>query len=448
MASVNARGDTSGNGDGLHRIVVVGGGAGGLELATRLGRRLGQRRRAEVALVDATLTHLWKPLLHEVSAGTLDSHEDAIEFLAQARTHHFRFRLGRMQGLDRHGRCVHLAPLIAEGGWEVAPARTLRYDTLALAVGSTVNDFGVPGARQHCVFLDGPEEAERFHRVFFQHHLRAQAQKESSPRGWLSVGIVGAGATGVELAAELHAASRYLADYGLDRIEPGDMQVVLVEAADRVLPGLPVRVSRAIEAQLRRLGVEIHTGEQVAEVTEEGMRTNTGRFVPCRMKVWAAGIKAPDFLEDLGGLETNRINQLVVRPTLQTTRDDDIFAFGDCAQCPWVGHEGSVPPRAQAAHQQATLLARSLERRLEGRAPAEFHYRDRGSLVSLSGYTTVGNLMGNLMGEVTFEGWLARLAYRSLYRMHQRAVHGTPRTLLIMLADWFRRGAGPQLKLH
>ncbi len=444
---MNGGGETNEDG-AVHRIVVVGGGAGGLELATRLGRRLGRRRRARVTLVDATLTHLWKPLLHEVGAGTLDSHEDAIEFLAQARRHHFRFRLGRMQGLERASKRVHLAPLMAEEGWEVAPARTLGYDTLVLAVGSTVNDFGVPGAREHCVFLDGPEEAERFHRVFFQHHLRAQARKDRPPRESLSVGIVGAGATGVELAAELHAASRYLADYGLDRIAPGDMQVVMVEAADRVLPGLPARVSCAIEAQLRQLGVEILTGEQVAEVTEEGLRTSTGRFVPCRMKVWAAGIKAPEFLRDLDGLETNRIHQLVVRPTLQTTRDDDIFAFGDCAQCPWIGHEGSVPPRAQAAHQQAMLLARSLARRLDGKAPAEFRYRDRGSLVSLSRYTTVGNLMGNLMGDVTFEGWLARLAYRSLYRMHQRAVHGTPRTLLIMLADWFRRGAGPQLKLH
>jgi NADH dehydrogenase len=434
--------------EALQHIVIVGGGAGGLELATRLGRKLGRRGRARITLVDAALAHLWKPLLHEVSAGTLDSHQDAIEFLAQARAHHFRFRLGRMRGLDRRAKVVELAPIEDEEGREVVPARRLAYDTLVIAVGSTVNDFGVPGAREHCIFLDGPEQAERFHRMFFQYHLRAQTYEATPPAGLLSIGIVGAGATGVELAAELHAASRELVAYGLDRIGPGDMHVVVVEAAQRVLPALPARVSRAIEAQLQRIGVTIHTGEQVAEVTSEGMRTHAGRFIPCRMKVWAAGIKAPDFLSDLDGLATNRIHQLVVHPTLQTTRDDDVFALGDCAQCAWTGRDQPVPPRAQAAHQQAVLLAGSLARRLEGRAPLEFRYHDRGSLVSLSGYTTVGSLMGNLMGEVTFEGWLARMAYRSLYRMHQRAVYGIPRALLIMLADWFRRGAGPQLKLH
>lgn len=439
-------GDRDPGKDAPHRIVIVGGGAGGLELATRLGRRLHRRGRAEVTLVDATLTHLWKPLLHEVSAGTLDSHEDAIEFLAQARRHHFKFRLGRMTGLDRAAKQVRLAPLVAEEGWEVLPARELPYDTLVIAVGSTVNDYGVPGAKDHCVFLDAAEDAEHFHRLFFQHHLRAQSGGD--PGDELSVGIVGAGATGVELAAELHAASGQLVHYGLDRIGPHDLQVVLIEGADRVLPALPERVSEAVDKQLRSLGIRIHTGEQVAEVNEEGMRTSAGRFVPCRMKVWAAGIKAPEFLKDLDGLETSRINQLELRPTLQTTRDDDIFALGDCARCPWPGHEGPVPPRAQAAHQQAKLLANSLSRHLAGKPLRKFRYRDQGSLVSLSRYETIGNLMGNLMGDVTFEGWLARIAYRSLYRMHQRAVYGAPRTLLIMLADWFRRGVGPQLKLH
>jgi len=435
--------------DPAHHIVIVGGGAGGLELATRLGDRLARRGRARVTLVDAALTHLWKPLLHEVAAGTLDSHEDAIEFLAQARGHGFRFRLGAMDGLDRSRRRIRLAPLLDEDGWEVLPRRELGYDTLIISVGSTVNDFGVPGVKEHCVLLDTPRDAERFHRRFFQHHLRAQSgDTAEGSEELLSIGVVGAGATGVELVAELHAASRQLVTYGLDRIDPDATRLSLVEAADRVLPGLPTRVSAAIEAQLRALGVHVYTGEQVSEVSAEGMRTRSGRFIPCRMKVWAAGIRAPAFLAGVDGLDTNRINQLVVRPTLQTTRDDDIFAFGDCAECPWPATGGVVPPRAQAAHQQASLLVRSLGRRLEGKPFPEFEYRDQGSLISLSGYTTVGNLMGNLLGDVTFEGWVARLAYRSLYRMHQRAVYGLPRTVLVMLADWFRRGAGPALKLH
>jgi len=226
------------------------------------------------------------------------------------------------------------------------------------------------------------------------------------------------------------------------------MNLVLVEAADRVLPNLSPRVSHATERQLRQIGVEILTGEQVSRVTAEGIDTKSGKFVACHLKVWAAGVKAPDFLKDLDGLETNRLNQLVVRPTLQTTRDDAIFALGDCAECPWPARQSRVPPRAQAAHQQASLLAKSLVRRQPGGPLLPFVYHDRGSLVSLSRYATLGNMMGNLLGEITFEGMIARLAYRSLYRMHQMVVYGVPRMVLIMLADWFRRSVGPTLKLH
>lgn len=432
-----------------HRIVIVGGGAGGLQLACRLGDTLGRRGHAEITLVDPSLTHLWKPLLHEVAAGTLDSHADAIDFLAQALGHHFRFRLGRMETLDRARKVIRLAPVVDVAGYEVAPPQTVAYDTLVLAVGSTINDFGVPGVYEHCALLDTQEHAEHFHRSLLRRYLHAQLAEETLNEDVLSVGVVGAGATGVELAAELHAASRQLVAYGFDRIWPErDARIVLIEAAKRVLPGLPDRIACVTEERLRELGIKIHCGEQVSRVTSKGLETQSGQFIPCSMKIWAAGVRAPAFLSCLDGLENNRLNQLVVRSTLQTTACDDIFAIGDCAQCPWPGHATPVPPRAQAAQQQAVLLAHSLARIVNGKPPLEFAYRDRGSLVSLSRYTTLGTIMGNLLGRLTFEGWLARTAYRSLYRQHQRAVYGAPRTLLIMLADWFRRGAGPALKLH
>src|SRR3954469_3525448 len=117
----------------LHHIVIVGGGAGGLELATRLGDRLGRRRRAAVTLVDRSPTHLWKPLLHEVAAGSLDIHAHQLDYLAQARWHHFTFAQGALEGLDRWKHEVAVAPVLDEAGAEVIPRRTLRYDTLVLA---------------------------------------------------------------------------------------------------------------------------------------------------------------------------------------------------------------------------------------------------------------------------------------------------------------------------
>ncbi len=161
-------------------------------------------------------------------------------------------------------------------------------------------------------------------------------------------------------------------------------------------------------------------------------------------------MKAPEFLRGLAGLETNRLNQLVVRPTLQTTLDDNVFAIGDCAAAPWLGHEGAtVPPRAQAAHQQASHLVKQLKRRLRGQPLKPWTYRDFGSLVSLGEYSTVGNLMGALVGgNLWVEGLFARTMYLSLYKMHQVALHGWWKTTLGTASRWLTRGTEPRVKLH
>ncbi|WP_327438890.1 NAD(P)/FAD-dependent oxidoreductase [Pseudomonas donghuensis] len=429
-----------------HRIVIVGGGAGGLELATRLGKTLGKKGSASITLVDANLTHIWKPLLHEVAAGSLNSSEDELNYVAQAKWNHFQFQLGRMSGLDRETKQIQLAATLDEDGRELLPARTLGYNTLVIAVGSNTNDFGTLGAAQHCLFLDTRKQAERFHQQLLNHYLRAHAGDQANEQ--ISVAIVGAGATGVELAAELHHAAHELAAYGLDRIQPKDMHITLIEAGPRVLPALPERISVPVHKTLEKLGVTVMTNAAVSEVTADELRTSNGDVIQASLKVWAAGIRAPGFLKDIDGLETNRINQLVVRPTLQTTLDDNIFAFGDCAACPQPGSDRNVPPRAQAAHQQASLLAKGLKARLEGKPLPTYAYRDYGSLVSLSRFSAVGNLMGNLTGSVMLEGWLARMFYVSLYRMHQMALYGTFRTLMLMLGSRIGRGTEPRLKLH
>lgn len=429
-----------------HRIVIVGGGAGGLELATRLGRTLGKRGKARITLIDANLTHIWKPLLHEVAAGSLNSSADELNYVAQAKWNHFEFQMGRMSGLERERKCLHLAASFDEHGVELVPARTLSYDTLVIAVGSTTNDFGTKGAVEHCIFLDTREQAERFHRLLLSHYMRAHAAE--GQQGTINMAIVGAGATGVELAAELHHAARELTAYGLNGIKPENVHITLIEAGPRMLPALPERISQPVHQTLKDLGVTVLTDAAVSEVTDQGLHTKDGNFVPATLKVWAAGIRAPSFLKDLDGLESNRINQLQVLPTLQTTRDENIFAFGDCAACPQPDSDRNVPPRAQAAHQQASLLAKSIARRLEGKDLPPYRYRDYGSLISLSSFSAVGNLMGNLTGNVMLEGWLARMFYVSLYRMHQIALYGVVRTGLMMIGDKLSTSTVPRLKLH
>jgi NADH dehydrogenase len=434
----------------LHRIVIVGGGAGGLELATRLGEKLGRRKRASVTLVDKALTHLWKPLLHEVASGSRDNDSESLEYLAQARWHHFRYRVGAMDGLDREQRRVYLAPVVDEEGREVVGRRYLGYDTLVVALGSVANYFGTPGAAEHAIALDTEEQAVRFNRRMVNACIRANAQHDPLHPGQLHVAIIGAGATGVELAAELHKAMREVASFGLDNIDFDQLiRLTIIEAGPRILPALPERLSEGIADLLHELNVTIRTATRVTAVTPEGVALAGGELLPAELVVWAAGIKAPDFLAGIAGLETDRLNRLVVTPTLQTTRDDAIFALGDCACCPLPGSDTPVPPRAQAAHQQASLLVKSIRNRLAGRKLPRFQYRDFGSLVSLSEYDAFGNLMGGLIGgSVRIEGIVARLMYRSLYKMHLLALHGWTRVVLDTLARLITRRVEPRVKLH
>ncbi len=437
----------------LHQIVIVGGGAGGLELATKLGDSLGRKGKAVITLIDKSKTHVWKPLLHEIAAGSMNPEKHELVYIAQAHWHHFKFRLGSMGSLDRVNKEITIEPNYDEDGIEVIPRRTIKYDTLVIAVGSTTNDFGIKGAREHSIALDTQDQAEKFHRRLHNALLRAQTQAEPVQAGQLEVVIVGAGATGVELSAELHNTTRELAAYGLDKIDPDrDVKISLIEASDRVLPALPAKLSNSVDLELRKLRVHLYTGERVTEVTSKGVQTHSGRFIPSALVVWAAGIKAPDFLKEIDGLETNRINQLLVKPTLQTTLDESIFAFGDCAACPWIGHgQGeNVPPRAQSAHQQASLLVKSLKYRVARKTELpEFVYRDYGSLVNLGNYTTVGNLMGALSGGSLFiEGLIARTMYKSLYKLHLMALHGFWSMALQTLARMIAKRTESHVKLH
>lgn len=432
----------------LHHIIIVGGGAGGLELATHLGKSLGKKKKAQITLIDANRTHVWKPLLHEVAAGTFDAYENQIEYMAQAKTNHFDFRLGKMNDLNRETKTVFVAPTFNEKDEEIIPQRQFNYDTLIIAVGSVSNDFGIEGVSEHCMFLDTKKEAELFQNKLLEAYIKANSQNAPLKLGQLDVVIAGAGATGIELSAQLHKVSRLFTTYGLDQINPADINISIVEAADRILPGLPVSLSNATEDELNNLNINVLKNERVIKVTKTELHTDTGRIIPACIKVWAAGIKAPNFLNNIDGLETNHINQLVVKQNLQTTLDENVFAFGDCAACSLPGTDKNVPPRAQTAHQQSSLLAKSMKFRLAGKPLPNYKYIDYGSIVSLGKYSTVGSLMGNLTSSVMVEGFMARIVYLSLYKMHQFALFGFYRTMFLSIAHMFRSTVHPEIKLH
>ncbi|QQD19318.1 NAD(P)/FAD-dependent oxidoreductase [Spongiibacter nanhainus] len=423
------------------RIVIVGGGAGGLPLATYLGRSLGKKGRAHISLVDSSASHIWKPRYHEVATGAIDADLDAVDYRAHAYQNHYHFFLGAMSGVDRKQRQLILAAHTDKEGKQILPERRLDYDYLVLAIGSVGNDFGIPGVKEHCFFLDTRQQADRFHDTFLNYCL--QANYEDKP---ISIAIVGGGATGVELAAELHHAVSLLKQYGHDNLDRKRLNVQLLEAGPRLLPALKETLAANAQQELERMGVEVKVSTMVKEVHHGYMVTEDGSLVEAGLQVWAAGIKAPPLLADLD-LETTRGNLLKVNSTLQTS-DPHIYAMGDCCACP-LGEDRIVPPRAQSAQQQAQHLAKTFRRLQVGETPKAFQYRDRGSLVSLSSYSALGQLMGSLRGGNFFvEGWLARMMYVSLYRMHQAALYGWPRTLMLLLAGRFNRLLRPRLKLH
>ena len=436
----------------MQRIVIIGGGAGGLALATQLGKRMGKKKLAEITLVDAARTHVWKPLLHQLAAGSFDTHAEEIEYLAQARWNHFKFRLGSLTGVDRTRKTVQLAASHDDSGREITPAQSLSYDTLVIAVGSQTNDFGTPGAAEHTIKLDSPQAAKRFNERLVNACIRAQTVPRAEGSGLLTVTIVGGGATGVELAAELHAAARILGSYGFENINPEkDLKIVLVEAGPRLLVQLPERLGHAAEKELRKLAVDVYTNEKVIEVTENSLKMASGKVIQSTLAVWAAGVKAADFLKSVGGaepLEVNKLNQLMVNGNLQSSRDSSIYAFGDCAAC--LQPDGTwVPPRAQAAYQQAMYLARELSHLLAGQPIKPFVYTDQGSLVSLAEYSSVGSLMGSLsQGSFFIEGQIAKLMYWALHKQHQLALGGVRKTALITLSEMIDRVHRPRIKLH
>ena len=430
----------------IPRIVIVGGGAGGLALTTRLGRTLGKRKRAEIVLLDRDATHVWKPLLHELATGVLNSSMDEVDYRGHSSAHHYCYQRGSLNGLDRARKVLHLAPIMDEDGTEILPAREMSYDYLVLALGSVSNDFGTTGVAQHCHFIDSPQQAKAFQHDMINTFLR-YTDPNLRQNKELTIGIVGGGATGVELSAELLDASRLLNAYGVTAIDHQTISVHLIEAAPRLLPGLSERISETVQQELQTMGVHVHVGTAIQEAQQHQLVTSEGEVIKTDLNVWAAGIKAPPFLADLD-LTTNKKNQINVSPTLQSLDDSHIFALGDCASCP-LGDDRFVPPRAQAAHQQAKLLAKNLANHLDNKPLRAFDYRDHGSLVSLARYDAVGNLMRSSASRGLFlEGWLARQCYASLYRMHQLSIHGAPKTGLAWMVDKLNRYLKPRMKLH
>jgi NADH dehydrogenase len=427
----------------MQTIVIAGGGAGGLELATLLGDSLGRRGRARIILVDRSPAHFWKPLLHTVASGMRDPQVHEVQYAAQAAEHGFEFSCGEVLGVDRRRKTVSLAAYRDANGTEVLPPRTISYDKLVLAFGAVTNFFNIPGAAEHSMTLDSVWEAEQFRKRFLACCMQASSRGTA-----VKLVIVGGGATGVELAAELSHAVRELARYNVHALDPErDVHISLVERGELLLPHLNPRLSRRAARHLASLGIGVLASTTVARVERDAVVDAAGTRHPSDMTLWAAGVEGPQVCATMG-LPLNRLGQIIVTPCLQTLEDRDIFAIGDCSSyvCPSSG--AAVPPRAQVAHQQAMYLAEILSSD-RGSEPPPFRYRDYGSLVSLGPVAAVGSLLcSNPEREMLVGGIAARVLYGLMYQKHVMALHGFLRMAAQSLAHWLRGKVTPPVKLH
>ncbi|MGS2721577.1 NAD(P)/FAD-dependent oxidoreductase [Paraglaciecola aestuariivivens] len=430
----------------MQKIVIVGGGAGGLELVSRLSRKLGKKGLAQIVLVDRQATHVWKPLLHEVAAGVIDKNSDGVDYSIHATRHHYQFQLGNMSDINRITKRIKLDAILDEQGEVLIPSREISYDYLVLAIGSVSNDFGTPGVSQYAYLLDSLAQAERFHKALLNQLLKINQEPDLTRS--LKVAIVGAGATGTELAAQLHHIANLARSYGMPHMSSKRLAISIIEAGERILPALPERIAQSAKKALTKLGIKVLENTRITSASKQGFVTDQNELIEADLLVWAAGVKAPDFIQQLNLFETNRVQQILVNQKLQSTLCENIFVIGDC--CGFQQQDGSwVPPRAQSAHQMANVAATNLINLIKSKPLVDYRYIDYGSLVHLSKYSTVGNLMGSLSNSSMFiEGRLAKLVYISLYNMHLFAVHGWLKGLLVLLSRKLSNLVGPKLKLH
>lgn len=421
------------------RVVVLGGGAGGLELAVGLSRRSDM----DVTLVDRVSTHLWKPRLHEFAAGTVNSSLAEMSFYTLAGMHGFRFEQGDVEAIDRSARTVRLAEMRSPTDQFITASRSLAYDACVVALGGLTATFGTEGVAEHAIRLDEKSDAEEFRDLFIAMMIHARESCEPA-----HVVIVGSGATGTELAAHLRLSERAFAhEPGSDEMRPL-LKLTILEAAPQLMPGADDGLRESVSERLAQLDIVVRTNAAVDRVSETEIRTATGEVFPADVTVWAAGLTGHPSLKGLADFEIDKKGRIVVDDRLHSSLDPAIYVIGDAASFTPAGADAPLPPTAQCASQQADYLVSALPESLAGGTPKPFVYNDRGRLLSLGGAGSVG-LVGFLRkNDFLVEGRFATAAYHGLQRRHQWAVLGPLRGSVAILADMMSPTSGPAMKLH
>jgi NADH dehydrogenase len=392
-----------------HRVVIVGGGFGGLNAA----RELGRDPRVAVTLVDRRNFHLFQPLLYQVATGALSPGDIAQPLRSVLRRNrNTTVLLGEAVGVDLERREV----LMSDGG-------PLPYDTLVVATGARHSYFGRDDWAAHAPGLKSIDDALEIRRRILIAFEAAEREQNSERRHeWMTFVVVGGGPTGVELAGALGEISNDTLRRDFRSIHPPDARIILVEALDRVLPPYPPDRSASAKRQLERLGVEVRTGTRVVDLDERSVRVQVGEAqqeIPTRTVLWAAGVQASSFARAVAtatGAETDRAGRIVVGRDLTIPGHPEIYAVGDDAVQPWK-KDRPVPGVAQGAIQPGQYVGKAIRRRLSGEPVAPFRFKDKGDVAvigRLAGVTNIGWL-GPFGRQGGFTAWLMWLVIHIFY---------------------------------
>ncbi len=390
-----------------HRVVIVGGGFGGLQAALKL-----RRAPVEVTLVDRRNFHLFQPLTYQVATGALSPGEIAYPLRAIfKRNHNVRVVMAEVSGFDLERRQLRLSPV-----GDVPAPPSVEYDSLIVAGGSRYSYFGHDEFGEYAAEVKSLESAIAVRGRILTAFEAAESETDPERRrAWLTFVVVGAGPTGVEMSGQIAELARDTVRKDFRSIDPRDGRVLLVEVADRVLTGFPPSLSRRAQRSLERLGVEPMLGHTVVGVDGDGVTTQDGEAneqrIPARTVIWAAGVTASSLaaqLAELTGAERDRAGRVTVEPDLTLPGHPDVFAIGDMVRVKHTdGQVETLPGVAPVAMQQGRYAAKVVRARLRGRQISPFRYHDNGNLATIGRAAAVADVKGvKLSGLIAWVTWV------------------------------------------
>lgn len=415
----------------LHRVVVIGGGFGGMYAAKALGNAPG----VDVTLIDRRNFHLFQPLLYQVATAGLSPGEIASPLRAVLRGfQNITVLMGEVTGFDLDAQQVILTD------------RRIPYDSLIAATGSRHSYFGKNEWEPLAPGLKTIEDALDIRRRIFLAYEEAEREPDPEKRkAWLNFVVVGGGPTGVELAGALAEIARQTLKGNFRRINPAEATVLLVEGADRVLPPFPPDLSKKAQRALERLGVTVKTGLRVTDIDEDCV-TVTGGGEPWRIEsktiLWAAGVEASPLARQLGqasGAEVDRAGRVKVTPSLTLPGHPEVFVIGDMALA--LDEKGQpYPGLAPVAMQQGRYAAGLIKARLAGRGLPRFHYSDKGTMATIGPAAAVADI-----GPLHYNGFLAWLSWLFIHLLYIAEFDNRLLILIQWAYNYFTRNRGARL---